>query len=61
MLFCLYLDGLLSLLAKSGVGCLVGECYVGALAYQDDIVLLAPTANAMRHILNICYIYASDL
>ena len=48
-LFCLYLDELLSLMAKSGVGCLVGECYVGALANADDIALLAPTANAMRH------------
>ena len=60
VLFCLYLDGLLSLLAKSGVGCLVGEVYVGALAYADDIVLLAPPANAMRHMLKICDIYASD-
>ena len=51
VLFCLYLDGLLSLVTKSGVGCLVGECYVGALAYADDIVLLAPTANAIRHML----------
>ena len=47
------------LLAKSGVGCLVGECYVGVLAYADNIVLLAPTANAMHHMLKICYIYAS--
>ena len=60
MLFCLYLDGLLSLLAKSGVSCLVGECYVEALAYADDIVLLAPTANAMHHMLTICNIYAND-
>ena len=42
VLFCLYLEGLLSLLAKSGVERLVGECYIGALAYTDDIVLLAP-------------------
>ena len=60
VLFCLYLDGLLSLLAKSGVGCLDGECYVGVQAYADDIVLLAPAANAMRHMLKICDIYASD-
>ena len=42
VLFSLYLDGLLSLLAKSGVGCLVDECYVGALAYADDIVFAGP-------------------
>ena len=45
------MDGLLNLLAKSGVGCLVGECYVWTLAYADDIVLLVPTVNAMRHML----------
>ena len=60
VLFCLYLDGLLSLLANSGVGCLFGECYVMALAYADDIVLLATIANAMRHMLKICDIYGSD-
>ena len=60
VLVCLKLNWLLSLLAKSGVVCLVGECYVGALAYADDIVLLLPTANAMRHMLKICDIYASD-
>jgi len=33
------------------VGCYVGNFFVGALAYADDIVLLAPSASAMRRML----------
>ena len=46
VLFCLYIDGLLQSLADLGVGCTIGEVFVGVLAYADDIVLLAPTPNA---------------
>jgi len=28
--------------------------FVGAFAYADDLVLLAPSANAMRHMLRLC-------
>ena len=34
--------------------------FVGALAYADDLVLLAPTPSAMRHLLAICDEYAED-
>ena len=46
VLFCLYIDGLLVALSKAGVGCYIGEYFVRALAYVDDIVLLAPSASA---------------
>ena len=48
VLFCIYLDGLLSRLAESKIGCFIGDVFVGALAYADDIALLAPTTRAMR-------------
>jgi len=32
----------------SNVGCYIGTHFLGALAYADDIVILAPTASAMR-------------
>ena len=35
-------------LFSDGVGCYIGSNFVGALAYADDIVLIAPTATAMR-------------
>ena len=43
VLFCIYLDGLLCRLAESKIGCFIGNVFVGALAYADDIALLAPT------------------
>ena len=54
VLFCVYLDVLLIALKKDGVGCHVGQWFIGALAYADDIVLLAPTSRAMRRMLKTC-------
>ena len=60
VLFCIYIDDLLILLTKSGFGCYIGANFVGALAYADDIVLVAPTATALRQMLAICENYAAD-
>ena len=42
MLFAVYVDSLLEMLEASGVGCYSGGCFIGAVCYADDIVLLAP-------------------
>ena len=47
-------------LSKAGVGCFIGDNFVGALAYADDIVLLAPSASALRIMLAICDNYANE-
>ena len=60
VLFCVYIDELLLKLRGSGVGCFVGDWFVGAVAYADDIVLLAPTATAMRRMLSICDSFANE-
>jgi Reverse transcriptase (RNA-dependent DNA polymerase) len=60
VLLCVYLDNLLIALSKAGVGCFVGPTFVGTLAYADDIVLIAPTATAMRKLLALCDSYACD-
>ena len=60
VLVCIYIDGLLKILADNGVGCTIGCKFIGILVYADDIVLLAPSANAMRIMLNICDNYAKD-
>jgi len=59
VLFSVYMDDLLTSLKCAGYGCYVGHVFVGALAYADDIVLLAPTQHAMRSILNVCEEYAN--
>jgi hypothetical protein len=60
ILFCIYIDDLLLLLSKVGVGCYIGSRFTGALAYADDIVLIAPTPLAMRKLLNVCEKYANE-
>jgi len=60
VLFCLYIDGLLVALSKAGVGCFISDYFVGALAYADDIVLLAPSASALCIMLAISDKYAND-
>ena len=59
-LFSLYLDGLLEELADGGVGCFWGSLFMGAVAYADDVVLMAPCAFALRCMPNICNTYASQ-
>ena len=53
ILFYIYLDGLLNILATAQIGCFIGRVFVGCLAYADDIVLLASTTDAMRNMLGI--------
>jgi len=57
---CVYIDDLLLLLSKAGAGCYIGSNFVGTLTYTDDIVLIAPTATALRNLLIICDEYARD-
>jgi Reverse transcriptase (RNA-dependent DNA polymerase) len=54
VLFCIYIDDMLLVLSKTGVGCYIGNVFVAALAYADDIVIIAPSACAMRKLLNVC-------
>jgi len=47
-------------LREAGVGCYVSGWFVRALAYADELVLLAPTAAAMRRLLSVCDSFASE-
>ena len=55
---CVY--DLLVQLARIGIGCFIGRKFVGALAYADDIVLVASTASALRKMLAVCDNYATE-
>ena len=52
VLFCIYIDTLLFNLEINGLGHFIGKMCVGALAYADDIVLIAPTSRAKRRMLS---------
>ena len=45
-LFSIYMDEILVNLRKLGVGCYVGEVFMGAISYADDLLLLAPSSMA---------------
>jgi Reverse transcriptase (RNA-dependent DNA polymerase) len=50
-LFCVYINDLLLSVKKAGFGCYTGAKFVGALAYAGDIVLVVPSATALRKML----------
>ena len=54
ILFTLYLDVFMDMLKSSGFSCYIGNVFVGALAYADDIVLLAPSRFALSRLLKQC-------
>lgn len=53
-LFNVYIDVLLQRLSSSGRGCHIGNVFVGAIGYADDIVLLSPSVSSLKKMLNIC-------
>jgi hypothetical protein len=48
-----YFDVLLTELQAADVGCFIDNRFAASLAY-DDIILLTPSARAMRHMLSTC-------
>ena len=60
LLFTVYVDVLLLRLKQAGLGCHIGNTFVGTVAYADDVVILAPTVNALKSMLNICDDFGSD-
>jgi hypothetical protein len=52
--FALISNVLFSRLQDACVVCYLGQWFVGALAYADDIILLTPTTHVMRKMLTLC-------
>ena len=58
ILFTIYIDKLLCKLKRSELGCRMGNSYVGALSYADDITLLCPSIRGLNKMLDICNSFA---
>ena len=54
ILFCVYMDELLDRLRRAGIGCWMGDKYLGTLAYADDVTLICPSADGLQKMLNLC-------
>ena len=51
---------MLKRLEETGVGCHMGSRFAEALAYADDITLLAPCKSALSILVSVCEKYASE-
>jgi hypothetical protein len=54
------MDGLFERLRRSGIGCRMGNQYVGGLGYADDLTLLVPSHKGLQIVINICEEYAAE-
>ena len=60
ILFCLYINGLFSLLRNERTGCYVGPYFSGCFGYADDLLLLCPSRTGLQEMLDIAAKYAND-
>ena len=47
-------------LRSSGVGCYIGNTFLGAFGYADDIILICPTVRALKVMLSIAQNYSNS-
>ena len=47
------------LINKANVGCRVGGSCTAVFLYADDVILLAPSVDALQTLVNICLLYTS--
>ena len=59
-LFTLYIDGLFTELNQSGYGCHINNTFMGALFYDDDIILSCPSIRGLNHMTTICSFFANS-
>ena len=51
---------LLTRLRAAGYGCHVGQKFLGALGYADDVLLLSPTLYGLDQMINVCEQFSKD-
>ena len=60
-LFNIYADSLITIMRSSDLGCHIGECYVGCIAYADDLILLSGSLTQLQKMLQLCEKQAQEL
>ena len=60
ILFCIYINKLISKLRYSSLGCQLQGVYLGIWVYADDIILLSPSRSALQNMTTICENYAQS-
>lgn len=52
--FAMYIDDIITIVQRSKIGCCIGTLFVNIFLYADDIVLLAPSIDALQKLLTLC-------
>ena len=55
--FAIYIDDLIRILKKMGVGCHMIQFFIACLLFADDMTLLSPTRYALQQLLDACADY----
>ena len=48
------------MLKDTGCGCYVGNTFMGAIGYADDVALLSPSGMALKKMLHVCDLFGID-
>ena len=56
----IYVDELICILQRSGVGCHISNVFAAALFYADDMCVLSPSLHGLQRMLDICSVYCSE-
>ena len=48
------------MLKDTGCGCYVGNTFMGAIGYVDDVALLSPSVMALKKMLHVCDLFGID-
>ena len=58
LLFSIYIDNLISLLRRSGLGCRIDNIFYGVLGYADDLLVLSASRSGLQAMVSICEKFA---
>ena len=58
--FCVYINDLYTRLTTRRSGCWINGEFYGVIGYSDDILLLAPSLDALNEMLKVCECYATE-
>ena len=58
--FSIYINDLIGILKRTGVGCYVINVFLACILFADDVTLLAPTRAVLQRLINICVKYCRD-
>ena len=60
-LFTVYVDDLLNELYTSRLGCFIGDMWLGAIMYVDDLILISGSVKQMHNMLEKCAVFGANM